>query len=51
MTKESTLSRAELDDGIVVLRDKIRQFTGQAAALSGAADESSNAARDALGKK
>ena len=39
MANESTLSRAELDDRIAILRDNIRQLTEQAAAFSGAADE------------
>ena len=66
MANESTLSREELDDRIAILRDNIRQLTEQAAALSGAADESRSAdriaeqdaelqrlvkQRDALGKK
>lgn len=45
MANESTLSRAELDDRIAILRDNIRQLTEQAAAASGAADESRNADR------
>ena len=45
MANESTLSRPELDDRIAILRDNIRQLTEQAAALSGAADESRNADR------
>jgi hypothetical protein len=66
MANESTLSREELDDRIAILRDNIRQLTEQAAAASGAADESRNAdriaeqdaelqrlikQRDALGKR
>jgi hypothetical protein len=39
MTNGSTLSRAELDDRIAILRDNIRQLTEQAAGSSGAADE------------
>ncbi|MCW5689242.1 MAG: hypothetical protein KIT76_11915 [Pseudolabrys sp.] len=39
MANESTLSRAELDDRIAILRDNIRQLTEQAVAFSGAADE------------
>lgn len=35
----SSLSRAELDDSIAVLRDNIRQLVEQAAAVSGGADE------------
>jgi hypothetical protein len=45
MANESTLSREELDDRIAILRDNIRQLTEQAAAASGAADESRNADR------
>jgi hypothetical protein len=45
MTNGNTLSRAELDDRIAILRDNIRQLTEQAAASSGAADESRNANR------
>jgi len=40
MTNGSTLSRAELDDRIAIIRDNIRQLTEQAAGSSGAADES-----------
>ena len=39
MANESTLSRAELDDRIAIVRDNLRQLTEQAAALSGAGDE------------
>ncbi len=39
MADEASLSRAELDDRIALLRDNIRQLTEQAAAFSGAADE------------
>jgi uncharacterized small protein (DUF1192 family) len=45
MSNGSTLSRPELDDRIAILRDNIRQLTEQAAASSGAADESRNADR------
>lgn len=45
MANERTLSRDELDDRIAILRDNIRQLTEQAAASSGAADESRNAER------
>lgn len=45
MANESSLSREELDDRIAILRDNIRQLTEQAAAASGAADESRNADR------
>jgi hypothetical protein len=41
----TSLSRAELDDRIAILRDNIRQLTEQAAASSGAADEARNADR------
>ncbi|MEI9804485.1 MAG: hypothetical protein WDN48_08520 [Pseudolabrys sp.] len=45
MSNGSTLSRAELDDRIAILRDNIRQLTEQAAGSSGAADEDRNADR------
>ena len=45
MSSESTLSRADLDARIAILRDNIRQLTEQAAAFSGAADEDLNADR------
>jgi hypothetical protein len=45
MSNGSTLSGAELDDRIAVLRDNIRQLTEQAAASSGAATEDLNAER------
>jgi hypothetical protein len=45
MTNGSSLSRSELDDRIAILRDNIRQLIEQAAASSGAADESRNADR------
>lgn len=45
MSNESTLSPADLDDRIAILRDNIRQLTEQAAALSGAADEERGADR------
>jgi hypothetical protein len=66
MSNTPSLSRAELDDRIAILRDNIRQLTEQAAGSSGAADEARNAdriaqqseelrqlvkQRDALGKK
>jgi hypothetical protein len=41
----SSLSSSELADRIAIVRDNIRQITEQAAALSGAADESRNADR------
>ena len=48
MTNGSSLSRSELDDRIAILRDNIRQLIEQAAASSGAADESRNADRLAV---
>jgi hypothetical protein len=45
MANESTLSREGLNDRIAMLRDNIRQLTEQAAASSGAADETRNADR------
>lgn len=66
MSNGSTLSRAELDDRIAILRDNIRQLIEQGAGSSGAEDEDRNAdriaqqteeleklikQRDALGKK
>jgi hypothetical protein len=45
MTNGSLLSRSELNDRIAILRDNIRQLIEQAAASSGAADESRNADR------
>jgi hypothetical protein len=45
MSNGSTLSLPELEDRIAILRDNIRQLTEQAAALSGAADESRTADR------
>jgi hypothetical protein len=45
MTNGSSLSRSELNDRIAILRDNIRQLIEQAAASSGAADESRNADR------
>lgn len=45
MTDLSSLSSSELADRIAIVRDNIRQITEQAAALSGAADESRNADR------
>ena len=45
MINGSTLSLAELDDRIAILRDNIRQLMEQAAASSGAADEGRNADR------
>jgi uncharacterized small protein (DUF1192 family) len=40
-----TLSIAELDDRIAILRDNLRQLVEQAAALSGAQDEERTAER------
>jgi hypothetical protein len=45
MSNFSSLSLAELEDRIAIARDNIRQLTEQAAAFSGAADESRNADR------
>jgi hypothetical protein len=45
MANRSTLSLPELEDRIAIVRDNIRQLTEQAAASSGAADESRNANR------
>jgi predicted ATPase len=45
MANGSPLSLAELDQRIAVVRDNIRQLIEQAAALSGAEDESRNADR------
>jgi predicted ATPase len=45
MGNGSPLSLAELDQRIAIVRDNIRQLIEQAAALSGAEDESRNADR------
>jgi uncharacterized small protein (DUF1192 family) len=45
MSNETTLSLAELDDRIAILRDNIRQLVEQAAASSGAQDEERTASR------
>jgi hypothetical protein len=45
MANTSTLSLPELEDRIAIVRDNIRQLTEQAAASSGAADESRTADR------
>ena len=45
MSNGSTLSRAELDDRIAILRDNIRQLIEQGAGSSGAEDEDRNADR------
>jgi hypothetical protein len=44
-TMDTTLSAAELDDRIAVLRDNIRQLIEQAAAASGEQNESRTADR------
>jgi uncharacterized small protein (DUF1192 family) len=45
MSNGSTLSIPELENRIAILRDYIRQLVEQAAASSGAGDESRNADR------
>jgi hypothetical protein len=45
MTNGSTLSLAELEERIAIVRDNIRQLIEQAAAFSGAEDEERNADR------
>ncbi len=45
MNNEPSMSRADLDDRIAIIRDNIRQLTEQAAGSSGAADEERNADR------
>jgi hypothetical protein len=45
MTGLTSLTLAELDDRIAIIRDNIRQLIEQAAAMSGAGDESRNADR------
>jgi uncharacterized small protein (DUF1192 family) len=45
MSNGSTLSLPELEDRIAIVRDNIRQLIEQAAANSGAGDESRNADR------
>jgi len=45
MSNGSTLSLPELEDRIAIVRDNIRQLIEQAAAFSGAGDESRNADR------
>jgi len=42
---KSSVPRSELDDRIAIARDNIRQLTEQAAASSGAGDETRNADR------
>ena len=44
-TMDATLSAAELDDRIAILRDNIRQLIEQAAAASGEQNESRTADR------
>ena len=45
MSNSSSLSLAELEERIAIIRDNIRQLIEQAAALSGAEDEDRNADR------
>jgi uncharacterized small protein (DUF1192 family) len=45
MATDDPLSLAELDQRIAIVRDNIRQLIEQAAAVSGAEDESRNADR------
>ena len=45
MSNSSSLSLAELDARIAIVRDNIRQLIEQAAAVSGAEDEARNADR------
>jgi hypothetical protein len=45
MSTSGPLSLAELDERIAIVRDNIRQLIEQAAAVSGAEDESRNADR------
>jgi len=45
MSNSSSLSLAELDRRIAIVRDNIRQLIEQAAAFSGAEDEARNADR------
>ena len=45
MSNSSSMSLAELDQRIAIVRDNIRQLIEQAAALSGAEDEDRNADR------
>jgi uncharacterized small protein (DUF1192 family) len=45
MSNGSSLSKAELENRIAIIRDNLRQLAEQAAASSGAADESRNADR------
>ena len=45
MSNSSSISLAELEERIAIVRDNIRQLIEQAAALSGAEDEDRNADR------
>jgi uncharacterized small protein (DUF1192 family) len=45
MSNDNNLSLAEIDRRIAIVRENIRQLIEQAAALSGAEDESRNADR------
>ena len=45
MSNDNSLSVAELNDRIAMLRDNIRQLVEQAAALSGAQDEERTSGR------
>jgi hypothetical protein len=45
MSNGSSLSKAELENRIAIIRDNLRQLAEQAAASSGAADEGRNADR------
>ena len=45
MAKDTSISRADLDDRIAIIRDNLRQLTEQAAGSSGAADEERTANR------
>ncbi|MDO8874915.1 MAG: hypothetical protein Q8M24_22430 [Pseudolabrys sp.] len=45
MTKDTSISRPDLDDRIAIARDNIRQLTEQATGSSGAADEERTANR------
>jgi uncharacterized small protein (DUF1192 family) len=45
MSNGSSLSLPELEERIAIIRDNIRQLVEQAAAFSGAEDESRNADR------
>lgn len=45
MPKDTSISRADLDDRIAIIRDNLRQLTEQATGSSGAADEERTANR------